>query len=306
MVNNDIQRIVQFGSGKPGELGTEATEQKLFAELKLDNPLVGFIPFHYLQHKEEHNDWKLFQRIMSDISTKKPLLFELQKRRDVHRLKKELFQLDALVLGAGFVEPYLRLIHTNQLLAPLQNFFYLGGVLIGYSAGSCALSALNVNAISWDQIFENYAEMVQTNHPKKQVYHLMALSFCTKENINTVQTTLSQIESNDADWRESPLCQEVSQVYFRKALNFVSASALYPHYQEHAMGMPWHLKKASQLRVNIKHVGIPNGVCLMHSYDKGTVINRQFIGQHPNENIKAEVWQQGEKINLDSFVHTKH
>lgn len=304
-MENKMQYIIQFGSGKPGEMGTEKTEQEVFARLGLKNPLVGFLPFHRLVKEETGNDWRLFRKIMEPLSTVRPLLFELHLRKDIIRLKEKLHRLDVLVLGAGYVEPYLRAIVTNGLLPMIQDFFRQGGVLIGYSAGSCALASVNVNAVSWDRIFDIYTEMVMTKAPRRRIYKQMALSLCTSENRNEVQKLLEDIDKGQSEWNNSLLCREVPQVFFGRALNFVGASALYPHYREHAMGMPWHLEAASRLRTDIKHVGIPNGICLFHTCSDGLIKSSEFIGQHPNTDMKAEIWQGGEKTTSRSSEHKK-
>jgi len=35
--------IVQFGSGKPGEMGTSSTELEVFDRLGVKNPKIGFV-----------------------------------------------------------------------------------------------------------------------------------------------------------------------------------------------------------------------------------------------------------------------
>ena len=121
--------IIQFGSGKPGEMGTGKTELEVFDLIGLKNPKIGFAPFHHILHHQV-NDWSLFLYLVQPITKKKIELFEFHKEKDMKSLKKRISSCDIFILGSGICEPYLEFIFSNRL----DKFFMDSSVMCLFSS----------------------------------------------------------------------------------------------------------------------------------------------------------------------------
>jgi hypothetical protein len=290
------QYIVQFGSGKPGEMGTESTELEVFNRLGIQNPNIGFAPFHQLVH-DQSNDWTIFRDIAKKKTSIEPQLFELDKGEDIHRLQEQLHHLNIMVLGAGFVEHYVKILNQSGTSGKLHEFFQRGGVLMGYSAGSVTLSSMNVNALSWDRIFSRFQNMIKNKPEQKGQIWDTIMGYCRDDNREHVKSLLTDIEKGSNEWHHQSICSEVAKVFMSPALNFVPDTAMYPHYGEHCMGMPYHLQAASLESPEFLHIGLPNGVCLLHEYEDGKFLASELIGAHPHQK-PAVNWQRGREVQL--------
>ena len=297
------QYIVQFGSGKPGEMGTEATEKKVFDKIGIKNPSIGFAPFHHLQHKLP-NDWKLFKKIVQPLTKKRITLVEFHKEKDLDALKRMILDFDIFVLGSGVCEPYFEFMFKNGLEQTFQEFFRQGKTLVGYSAGSIAVNAFYVHVIFFREIllhwkyFHSSLSQNEIDEFKTMLLHDPGL----------YHSELSDIleAPDDLDPMEHPLSKKVFQVNSTAGLGFLPHIALLPHYNQAIHATEEHLESAAKSFPSLHHYGVPNGVALFHSFEKGLLTHSEVVGKNLDPKLRVtrfwpkdkKTYKEGEELEI--------
>jgi hypothetical protein len=278
--------VVQLGSGKPGELGTEETEYAVFDKIGLKNPKITFIPFHVLNHQES-NDYTEFVRLVSKVTNVRPYLVELDKSRSLKHLEEVIMNSDLVVLGSGLCEPYLRKMYREQLDWLLKNFFKKGGSLIGYSAGSIALNGYYVHVVLYYELFLQWQMMTRQGLPGDLLkeHRASLLSFVDPEFEEEAERVLKAVEQGEKC--SSHIFHEIFEIIRMPGLGFLPELALLPHYKESPHATDMHLIYASRAYPKLHHFGVPNGVALFHTFQGGKHFRSEIMGKNPNTELLA-------------------
>jgi hypothetical protein len=291
------QFIALFGSGQPGEKGTDAAELHLLSLLENNHLRFGYIPFHILSDGPENDYYKL-SAILKKAGFHPPLLIEFEQIKSPEELAALIDGLDIIVLGSGFCEPYLNLIFYMKLDKVLRSFLDSGGSFIGYSAGSIALSEYYVHVVFFSDLFKNFVYISEQNDsPEQSGQYLQALfamlpQSCREESEQIMQDLLM------GKWPNSPLMNEIFEVFRIPALGFVPGVSVLPHFHEAPYSTIRHIEYAAKTYNDIKHFGLPNGVCLLNSFQKGRLRNSELLGQNPVRSIKPVFFDRGERKKL--------
>jgi hypothetical protein len=294
------QYIVQFGSGKPGEMGTEATEKMVLEKIGIKNPRIGFAPFHHIQHKLP-NDWKLFKKIVQPM-TKKPItLIEFHNEKDLDSLKRRILKFDIFVLGSGVCEPYFEFMFKNGLDETFREFFRKGKTLLGYSAGSIAVNAFYVHIVFFREILLHW-KSVQSSLSQNEIDEFKTMLL---HEPSLYHSELSEVleAPDDLDPFKHPLSKKVFQVTSVAGLGFLPHIALLPHYNQAIHATEEHLESAAKNFPSLHHYGVPNGVALFHSFEKGILSRSEVVGQNLDPTLQVtRFWPKDKKIYKEGDV----
>lgn len=298
------QFIVQFGSGKPGELGTEETERKVLDKIGIKNPKIGFAPFHHLIDGQI-NDWTLFEDLVQPLTNKPITLVEFHKEENLEALKKKILDCDIFVLGSGIVEPYLEFIFKNRLDKTFQEFFNQGKSFWGYSAGSISVCAQYIHVVFFREILLHWQAISQGLGQKELAkFKRQLLQEPALGNEELAQLLNSQ---DDLDPIKHPASRDVFHISKMRALGFLPHICMLPHYGEAIHAMDEHLQTAAVNFPRYHHYGIPNGVTLFHTFENKQLKESEVVGQNRNPNLKVtrflpkdqRTFQEGEKIPIE-------
>lgn len=295
--------IAQFGSGKPGEMGTSQTEIEVFQKLDIKNPKIGFAPFHHILH-DQPNDWRIFLELIQPLTKKKIELFEFHKEKNIDQLKQRITACDVFVLGSGVCEPYLEFIFNNQLHQFFHDYFKQGNHLIGYSAGSICLSSRYIHVAFFREVLIYWSTLLKAPLPQKEEFKKSILQDCPKDHKETLQQ-IFEIDSV-TDILSHPLCKEEFQAVSMKALEFLPNMVMLPHFNEAVHATDAHLNASVRRFPRYRHFGVPNGSALFHTFSGGKLIKSEVIGQNPNHRLQVteflkrdtRSYKQGEIIEL--------
>lgn len=297
------QFIVQFGSGKPGEMGTGDTERQVLKRIGIENPVIGFAPFHHIMHGIP-NDWSLFQELVQPLTSQALRLFEFHKEKDMKLLRDKILECDLFVLGSGVCEPYLDYFFTNKVDEIFKEYFSLGKSFLGYSAGSICLNSNYIHVVFFRELFIHWNMMQQASKEEREEFKKEVLHECPKEHKNNLKKVLESKENPDLF--NHHMVEETFQVTNRKALGFIPKIALLPHFDEAIHATSAHLQAAANRFPNHKHFGVPNGASLFHTFKKGRLVRTEVVGRNNNPKLQVTqflkkdrvTYKAGEKIDL--------
>jgi hypothetical protein len=299
--------IVQFGSGKPGELGTEKTEREVFKRIGIKNPKIGFAPFHHLFHGAA-NDWTLFQDLVQPLTSEKIQLMEFHEAKDLEALKKQILDCDIFVLGSGVCEPYLEFIFKNRLDTTFREFFKRGKSILGYSAGSIAVCAQYIHVVFFREVLMHWKAISQhldqkeVDEFKQQMIHEPTLG----------SSELAELldSEDEVDPMDHPLSMDVFHVSKMSSMGFLPHIAMLPHYGEAIHATADHLRSAAINFPRYHHYGIPNGVTLFHTFEDQKLVSSEVVGQNRLPQLKVtrffpkttKEFSEGDKLPLSNEV----
>ena len=300
---NHKQYIVQFGSGKPGELGTEETERKVLERIGIKDPQIGFAPFHHLDEGQV-NDWTLFKHLMQPLTSKTITLVEFHKEQDIEVLKKKILSCDIFVLGSGIVEPYLEFIFKNKLHLTFQKYFNQGKSFWGYSAGSISVCAQYIHVVFFREILLHWQAISRGLGQKELAeFKRQLLQEPALGNEELAQLLNSK---EDLDPMKHPASKDVFHISKMGALGFLPHICMLPHYGEAIHAMDEHLQTAAVNFPRYHHYGIPNGVTLFHTFENQRLMDSEVVGKNLNQELKVtrffpkdkKTFEEGDKIPL--------
>lgn len=300
---NKNHYIVQFGSGKPGEMGTQNTELEVFQKLGIKNPKIGFAPFHHILH-DHPNDWKLFKDLIQPITKVEIELFEFHKEKNIEDLKHRISDCDVFVLGSGVCEPYLEYIFKNKLDSFFVDYFRSGKHLLGYSAGSISLSSRYIHVSFFREVLIFWGTLMQAPAQQQDEFKKSILEECPEHHRHTLEQ-LFKLQSL-SEIMENPLCDQEFQSVSMQALELIPNMVMLPHYNEAIHATEAHLRASVNRYSRYRHFGIPNGAALFHTFNQGKLLKSEVVGQNPNSKLHVteflkkdtRTYKVGEEINL--------
>tara|TARA_Y100000589_G_C27091657_1_gene604179 strand:- start:32 stop:949 length:918 start_codon:yes stop_codon:yes gene_type:complete len=295
--------IVQFGSGKPGEMGTSSTELEVFDRLGVKNPKIGFAPFHHILH-EQVNDWSLFLDLVQPITKKKIELFEFHKEKDMESLKKRISTCDIFVLGSGVCEPYLEFLFSNRLNDFFMNYFRDGNHLLGYSAGSISLTPRYIHVAFFREVLIHWAMLLNASEAQRNDFQEGITLECPPEYREQLKKVFELKEPNKI--MTHPLANKEFQAISMKALGFIPNMVMLPHFNEAIHATEEHMKAAVRRYSRYRHFGVPNGAAIFHTFQESKLMQTEVVGSNPNPKLlvteffkkDSRVYKTGEKIEL--------
>lgn len=267
--------VIQSGSGKPGEMGTEQTEAKIIEKIGKKDLKIGFAPFHHLSH-EQHNDWTIFQDIVQPLTTEDLTLVEFHKETDMKALREKILKFDLFVLGSGVCEPYFEFFEKNNLHDVFREYFALGKHFMGYSAGSIALGAKYIHTMFFREVFLhwNHVKDHMNDDQLKDLKDEM-MADCPNKFKSELDKALTRV-TIDIDVHS--LTPVPFQVVGMNALNFVTNTSMLPHFNEAMHATTTHMLTAARDYPKIKHYGVPNGAALFHTFENSTLEKSEIVG----------------------------
>lgn len=295
--------IIQFGSGKPGEMGTGGTELEVFDLIGLKNPKIGFAPFHHILHHQV-NDWSLFLDLVQPITKKKIELFEFHKEKDMKSLKKRISSCDIFILGSGICEPYLEFIFSNRLDKFFTDYFRSGKHLIGYSAGSISLSSRYIHVAFFREVLIHWTMLLKADEAQKKQFRDGVLEECPSEYKEQLKKVFELTEPNKI--LAHPIANVEFQTISMKTLEFIPNMVMLPHFNEAIHATEEHLKASVKRYSRYRHFGVPNGAAIFHTFQEAKLIQSEIVGNNPNPKLlvteflkkDSRSYKVGEKIEL--------
>lgn len=263
--------IVQYGSGRPGEEGSDAFERAVFLGLGLQNPSIAFLPFHPLGPGE--NDWTRFLDIHRRLTTGAIELIQLvpfQAQPDPRDLEKQLSSSRVIVLGSGLVEPYIVSIALSGLDRLFSQLHRSGTVFIGYSAGTLVLGSEFRHYQTGGEILEILEELLEADlkdMPLEDAVQAFCEAFSPAPSaerlIDLVRRKRDGLDPDESD----PFLTEVQAKTYCPGLNMVPGVAAYPHY-----GAPFQCTLPILQRLHAEHpetlhIGLPNATALISTFE---------------------------------------
>jgi len=278
--------IVQMGSGKPAELGTQQTEFQVFEKLGLKNPQIVFAPFHHLDLNNPGNDWELFRAIYTPLTQKPIRLLEFHKEPSIKGLQKVLESADLLVLGSGVCEPYLGFLRKNNLDRFITKLFRQKHIcMMGYSAGTISMSHAYIHNLFYEEVF-HYWKMAQHSGTPQEELDEMFNSILMDARQEDRETLRKVLASDAFDKIPHQFQGKVFQSQKMPALALMPEQVILPHYLQSPYAMSRHLKASARQFPWLKHYGLPNGVALFHTFEDGGHVSTHVVGKNPDHNIK--------------------
>lgn len=289
---------IQWGSGKPGENGSEQIEQRLFEKLAFRDPKIVFVPFHSLVGSE--NDWTRFQRIYQPLTQKKVQLIELdpgKPPREAKRFYHFFEEADLIVLGSGIVEPYMELLHLLHFGKKLLSWQKQGKTLYGYSAGTIALGEAYIHYFLGQEILfhlflaeQNSAEMAQALRAELQEY--------------VDDPTMKEIDLLVAEMKVKGIDIPLEPAFRSKTMGMMKAPTfrlvpkvvVLPHYGEYFLCTEDHLRTMTKRHPNWTHIGIPNGMALIHRIEN-EILTTEVFGHNPRVPVTM-IGKEGELLHF--------
>ncbi|PCJ18087.1 MAG: hypothetical protein COB02_05870 [Candidatus Cloacimonadota bacterium] len=272
--------IIQSGSGKPGEMGTQDTEYKIIEKFDNKSLKIGFAPFHHLDHSQ-HNDWTIFLDIVQPLTTEKVQLVEFHKEENMELLKKKLLDFDLFVLGSGVCEPYFEFFIKNNVNEIFKEYFALGKSLMGYSAGSIALGEKYIHTMFFKEVFLHWNHVKEhMNDEQLESLKQEMMEDCPTKFSNVLEKTLTRETIDIKIHTLSPVPYQVTSM---DALDFIKGTSMLPHFNEAMHATTTHMLTAAKDYPRIKHYGVPNGAALLHTFEDEKHIQSEIIGasNHP-------------------------
>lgn len=296
--------IIQMGSGQPGEMGTGETEKRVFQALGLKNARVLFCPFHHLDLKSPTNDWALFQKLCAPMIDGNLELVQFHHENSMRTLREKMESADLIILGSGLCEPYLAFMKQNRLDETLKRAFRRKKIsLLGYSAGSIALSHAYTHVLFFEEIFGFYNQALASGATSDQLDEMRMgmLRECSMEDRPVLQKLLATGEPLPA---EHPIARKIFQSRCVPALNLLPEQVVLPHYRQSPYALSRHLENSAKQMPWLKHYGIPNGVALVHTYEDSGHVETRILGQNPLPELTltrhfpsyTETYQDGQRI----------
>tara|TARA_Y100000589_G_scaffold131573_2_gene125364 strand:- start:4244 stop:5161 length:918 start_codon:yes stop_codon:yes gene_type:complete len=295
--------IVQFGSGKPGEMGTGNTELEVFDRIGVKNPKIGFAPFHHIFHGQV-NDWSLFQDLVQPTTSKKIELFEFHKEKNMESLQKRISTCDIFVLGSGVCEPYLEFLFSNRLNDFFMNYLREGKHLIGYSAGSISLTPRYIHVAFFREVLLHWTMLLKASETQQKDFKDAILQECSPETRESLNNVFKLKEPSKII--SHPLASREFQAISLKALGFIPSMVMLPHFNEAIHATEEHLKAAVRRYPRYRHFGVPNGAAIFHTFQESKLMLTEVVGSNPNPKLlvteflkkDSRVYRTGEKIEL--------
>ncbi|MCJ8346136.1 peptidase E [bacterium] len=272
--------IIQCGSGKPGEMGTQETEFKIIQKIGNPHLKIGFAPFHHLSH-EHANDWTIFQDIVQELTSEPIQLIEFHTEKDMELLKQKILSFDLLVLGSGVCEPYFEFFNKNKIDQVFQEYFSLGKHIMGYSAGSIALGEKYIHTMFFQEVFLHWNQVKDhMNDQELQDLKDEMMQDCPDKFKKQLDNTLQRETIDISIHTLSPVPFQVTSM---DALSFVNNSSMLPHFNEAMHATTTHLLTAARDYPTVKHYGVPNGAALFHTFEDQKHIQSEVVGEnrHP-------------------------
>src|SRR5262245_47741095 len=268
---NQRGTIVQFGSGKPGEEGSERFERALFDELDLSDPSIVFIPFHELPSQE--NDWIRFEAIYRPMTRGSIELLELvpfSPQRDLARIERKLREAGVVVLGSGLVEPYMAALVLSGLDRRLESLHHSGTVLVGYSAGTIALGAEFRHYESGGEMLEIFEEVLATELKEMPLDEAVSVFCSAFAQAPAPERLLEMILRRRAEGAQAlgsePFVHELLATSYCPGLGLVPTAAMYPHFGERHQCTLAVLERLSTDHPETLHIGLPNATALVTTF----------------------------------------
>ena len=295
--------IIQFGSGKPGEMGTGNTELEVFDRIGLKNPKIGFAPFHHILH-DQVNDWSLFLDLVQPTTKKKIELFEFHKEKDMVSLKNRISSCDIFILGSGVCEPYFEFIFSNGLDSFFKDYFRSGKHLLGYSAGSISLSSRYIHVAFFREVLIHWTMLLQADETQQKEFKEGVMEECPSEHKEELTKVLELTQANKI--LTHPLTHKEFQTVSMRALNFIPNMVMLPHFNEAIHATEEHLKASVKRYSRYRHFGVPNGAAIFHTFQQGKLMQSEVVGSNPNPKLlvteflkkDSRTYKLSEKIDL--------
>lgn len=294
--SNTPRISIQWGSGKPGENGSEVIERRLFEKLMFHNPKIVFAPFHGIVGHE--NDWTRFLNIYQPLTSHPIQLIELNPGKPPKNLKKfyaPFEEADLIVLGSGVVEPYMELLHLLQFGQKLFQWQKSGKVIYGYSAGTIAIGEVYLHYFLGHEVLMHLF-LAEQNSAK------MAKALRKELEEHMDAESLEELDSLMIEVRKSGLHPSIQSPFCRKPLGLMQAETfclvpkvvVLPHYGEYFLCTEDHLRTMTEKHPQWKNIGIPNGMALIHRIENDTVTTEVF--GHNHRIPVTMIGQNGEKL----------
>jgi peptidase E len=286
---NHSGAIVQFGSGKPGEEGSERFERALFEELGLRDPSIAFLPFHELPPGE--NDWTRFQAIYEPLTAGPIDLLELvpfAPQKDVAGIERRLRAAQIIVLGAGLVEPYMAAIALSGLDRVLASLHRSGTTLFGYSAGTIALGVEFRHYQTGGELLEILEELLATelaDTPLEDAVEAFCSVFAWAPAPGLLRRMLvRRREKGPEALAQDPFVTGLQAETYFPGLGRIPDVAVYPHFGEHHQCTLAVLERLALEHPRTLHIGLPNATALCTSFGPAG-LRMTARGHHPRHRV---------------------
>jgi peptidase E len=302
--NPSPQMSIQWGSGKPGENGSEEHERRLFKSFQAEypqlyDPKILFVPFHHIAGPE--NDWVRFLRIYQPLTSQEIQLLQLEPHRPPQNLEafySTFEEADLIVFGSGVVEPFAQLLLSLQLDKKLSYWQKKGKFIYGYSAGTITIGEKFLHYFLGQEVLMHlyYAEQ-----QSKETYQTLRKELCEHMDENI----LLEIDDLMEVIRIKGLNHPLESPLYKKSLGHMEAPTfkllpnymVLPHYGEYFFCTEDHLRVMTQEHPEWNCIGIPNGMALIHRREKDLIRTRVF-GKNPKVSVTM-IDQDGQTIEFE-------
>ena len=280
--------IIQLGSGHPGEDGSHDFERALLKDIVGNASRILFFPFHPMP--PHSGDMARFEQIhfrgrpgigdvVEGIQLRPPSIPEA-----LAELGEKIRSASVIVLGSGFPEPYIRLFRRTGLDRALREAHAAGTAIIGYSAGTLAIS-------------EGYYRPFTGRDLLVQLDLLDHISLHDRQRREIEQSLRRALKRPDAEAYIDALRSRIEgdlpltpddHVFLDNMLWMESAEGfrlnpgltVNPHFGSRLHYALDHLILLGTIKPDWIHVGLPNGCAVVTRWEAG-MPRRCFRGHHP-------------------------